>query len=453
MKLHYRLWIVFSLIWLIGLFMLYILIVNIFNERALDNQEQMAFSQGYTITGRVSGLLPSFLDRAEGYLDYYSDLFDARLMLLSSDKQLIYDSFDDLSPSNQLSLSILDDDLSLPTSIFIRTEAFGLIQHTLFPIDHRQTSGYLLMVTDANSLDGDITKFRNQVLMTLGAVTIGSFLVFYVLATLFTRPIRRIMWHLQRVTPQKREFPMRYRGKNEIGQLVKEIKAMIYQVDVYESRQRRFISTSSHELKTPLATMQLIIENLPSLRMNEEMHREYIADLQLQIDKMRRTVQGMLDVYRIADKPLEKEQVTFSHIRRYIDDHLLHIAENKNIQLVYDHDVTSLYVDADLFLRGLDNLVSNAIRYSNENAKIEISLRRHGTGRIVCSVCDQGIGIADKDIPYVFEPFYRSNEAMGWSQEGSGLGLAIVKQMIDLHGADVEVKSKLGKGTCINLIF
>lgn len=453
MKLHLRLWIVFSLIWIAGSAILYVFIVNIYNERALESQRQTALSQGYTITGRISGLLPTFPERAEGYLDYYSSLFNIRLLLLTPEKKLTYDSFNILRPDETLSLAILSSQADLPNSMYVRTTSYGFVQYTLFPIDHRLTSGYLLMIKDVNLVQVDISKFRNQVLWILGIATAGSFIIFYLIASWFTEPIRRMISYLQRITPQNRHFTMKYKRQDEIGHLVEEIKQMVHQVNVYEQRQRRFISTSSHELKTPLTTMQLISENLPSLRESEELHREYINDLQVQIDKMRHTVQGMLDVYRLADQPLQPTDIAVSDIVDHINEQFQHVADNKHIHIVYRTEVTSLYVDKDLFLRGLDNLVSNAIRYSAENSDIRITFARNKANQVVCSVCDQGIGIEEQDIPYIFEPFYRSSQAMGWSQEGSGLGLAIVKQMVDLHGGQIEVRSIWGEGTCIDMTF
>lgn len=453
MRLHFRLWIVFSLIWVIGFSVLYVFIVKLYNERTLANQEQVALSQGYVITDRLSGLLPTFADRAAGYLEYYSDRFGIRLILLSPDKRLTYDSFDQLAPDQQLSLSIFAEEQEGPVTTFLHTAAYGYVQYTLFPIDRRQASGYLLMVEDVNDVHHDMTRFRDQVLILLAAATVGSFVIFYFIAAWFTQPIRLMIRHLQRITPENRKFAMRYRRKDEIGRLVGEMKKMVRQINDYEQRQRRFISTSSHELKTPLSTMRLISENLSSLRQDEQLHQEYIDDLQSQIEKMSRTVQGMLDVYRLADKPLDIRELPVSDVYSYIDRQFQHVMEKRHIQIVHEHDVESIPVDSDLFLRGLDNLISNAIRYSPDRSTVRLSIVRSDDGRVRCSVCDSGIGIASHDLPYVFEPFYRSNEAMGHCPDGSGLGLAIVRQMVDLHRGAIRIESQLGEGTCIHLYF
>src|SRR5690606_38553001 len=101
------------------------------------------------------------------------------------------------------------------------------------------------------------------------------------------------------------------------------------------------------------------------------------------------------------------------------------------------------------------NLVSNALRYSNVNGRVIVSLlpgvERSQSAEF--SVCDEGIGIPEDELPHIFEPFFRSNEATSWNQEGSGLGLTIVKQIAERHHCRLLVESESGKGTCVRMIF
>lgn len=455
MKLHYRLLLAFSTLWLLSLTALAYFLADMYAKRALDNERQVAFSQGTSITSRLTGLLPTFPERAHGYADYYSRQLNVRLILLTPDPYVTYDTFREIDAGRTLSLSIFQDDEPLPRSVFHRTESFGYVQYALFAVDHhRELGGYLLLIKDANVVDRDVRHFRNQVIVLLGAALVCGFVVFYFLASWFTRPIRRMIVNLKQITPQKRQFGMTYRRNDEIGQLVSEIKQMVDQIREYEQRQRRFISTSSHELKTPLATIQLILENLPYLREHAEQHAEYITDLQAQIDRMKKIVQGMLNVYKLADKQLELSPLNLDDIRSHAEKQFQHLTASKRIKLAFEGDrQIALVVDRDSFFEGLNNLISNAIHYSPQQTTVRISISRRASDRICCAVCDQGKGIADKDVPYIFEPFYRANEAIGWNEAGSGLGLAIVKQMVELHRGEIEVVSSPGEGTCVTMVF
>jgi signal transduction histidine kinase len=453
MKLRYRLWLIFSLLWLVGLTAVHLFMVDIYQKRAYTNQRELAFSQGVTITERVSGLLPRYLERAEGYLDYYGNLFATRLFLLDDNKRLVYDSFNEFAVGSRVNLEILSTGHALPDSIFLQTQAYGTVQYTLLPMDNPAQIKYLLMVKDAGSVSADISQFREQMLLFFGGATAVGFLLFYAVSFWFTRPIHRIVGQLQQITPRNRVFSFPYRRRDEIGRLAAEIQQMIRQLDAYELQQRRFISTSSHELKTPLATMQLIIENLPSLSDHPVLRQEYLEDLQKQVDKMKLTVQGMLDVYRLADRPLSRQRITYTEIRRHVIEGFQHLAESKQMKLEFTEKAPHLYADPDMFLMALGNLVTNAIRYSGEGTTLTLVLQNAGAGRTRCSLCDQGSGIRAEDLPYIFEPFYRSKQAVSLSQEGSGLGLAIVKQVVELHGGDIQVESTVGQGSCFHLIF
>ncbi|GAA0382263.1 sensor histidine kinase [Bacillus horti] len=453
MKLHYRLWIVFSLFWIAGMIVLYSLIIQLFEERTLEYSSQLSRSEGHTILDRVIGLYPNFSERAEGYLDYYSSTFGVRLFLLNEEKRVLYDSFGELPENQPLSLEVLGQEA--PTVYYMETDSFGYVQYTLLPLEHRTLSGtnYLVMVKDANAVQQDVASFRLRVLMYLGFAAVAGFFLFYIVASWFTRPIRQIMQHLKRITPQKREFTMTYDGHNEIGELVQEIRQMVKELDQYELRQRRFISASSHELKTPLATLQLIVENLPQIRNQALLHQEYLEDMQTQIEKMKQTIQGMLDVYRMAEKKLEIEKISIDQIEQHSKKSFQHLAESKQIHLSFE-GAPSLGVPADrvLFFQGLDNLISNALHYSPKQSEIKVKVEKEGE-YTVCSVTDQGYGIDEEDIPYLYEPFYRSRRASTWNPFGSGLGMAIVKQMMDLHQGTVRLQSQVGQGTTVELRF
>ncbi|CAM3416585.1 sensor histidine kinase [Marinicrinis lubricantis] len=449
MKLHYRLWIVFSIFWLIGMVILYSLITPIYEKRSLKNSEQLALSEGYTISNRIEGLYPKFPERAEGYLDYYSGLFSTRIFVLDFNFQVVYDAFQEIEPGDKLSVEVLDQ--TPPAVHYTHTENFGYVQYSLLAL-HGGADGYILLIKDINGVYEDVTSFRSRVLFYVAIASVAGFFLFYFVASWFTRPLRMMNTHLKRVTPQRRRFAMKYRGNDEIGELVDQIRFMVKQIEAYEQRQRRFISTSSHELKTPLATIQLIAENLPDLRNDEAMHREYLLDLRDQISKMRRTIQGMLQVYRMADKPLQRRTITMEEIKAHVEEQFRHMSESKQIRILFGGDGNGLYADPGLFFPALDNLLSNALIYSPAQREINLSLHDMG-GETLCRVCDQGYGIDPADVPYIFEPFYRSNKASGWNQEGSGLGLAIVQQMMELHEGSIHVESKPGEGTCFELFF
>jgi signal transduction histidine kinase len=105
-----------------------------------------------------------------------------------------------------------------------------------------------------------------------------------------------------------------------------------------------------------------------------------------------------------------------------------------------------IHVDATLFRRVIDNLLDNAHKYSPDGGAITLELRADA-GQVVFEVIDEGMGIADKDLPRVFEPFFRAERSRSRGTGGVGLGLTLAKRIIDAHGASIELSSQVGRGT------
>lgn len=454
MKLRFRLWLTFSLLLIVICTILYVGIINVYEARTMESQKQLVISQGYGAVDKIRGTLPRSTDRTEGYLSFYSDQLNSRLLVLDYNKTLWFDSAKQLQAGDNLSLAVLNES-ELPAGLFIPTSSYGYVQYTLLPLDESVELGYLLIINSVDYLYDDIYSFRLQVISIMLATAIAFFFICYGIASWFTGPIGSIIKQMKQITPQRRKFEVTYNRKDEIRELATEIGNMVNQLNRYDQRQQQFLSSSSHELKTPLATMQLITENLPHVREDEEIHNDFLNDLSVQINKMRRIVENLMDVNRMAEKPLQREVLSGAELELHIREHFQWIADEKRIRLHFRWLAGPLYADPDLFLRGVDNLVSNALRYSAEDSNVSVALisSAEHPDALEFSVCDEGIGIPEEELPHIFEPFYRSNEASSWNQEGSGLGLTIVKQVADMHGCTLHVQSKRGEGTCVTLVF
>ncbi|MFC0469144.1 HAMP domain-containing sensor histidine kinase [Halalkalibacter kiskunsagensis] len=451
MKIHYQLWLIFSCLFIVVCLVVYMVVATTYEQRLQIGYEQIAVAKGTPVLDQLKGTYPYSPNRSTGYLRTYSERLKSRLILLDADKNVYADSFGQLKPSTAVNLTILDQDTS-PVSFFSKTDSFGYVQHTLLPFRSAGNEGYLLMIQEADQLYDELQSFQNWMVQTLLVAVIAFFFISYFVSTWFSKPIRQMIVQLKKITPQRRTFSLKHRRRDEIKELIDATQNMVEELNLYDERQRRFLSTSSHELKTPLATMQLILENLPYVREKEETYREFVSDLTFQVQKMKQMVEQLLQMNRLADTPLEKEQLDALDIQQHLTHSFQHLADDKQLTFEFDVEPISVYVDQALFLRGLDNIVSNAIRYSHQNQSVKISIKREKDETKI-SVCDQGMGISPEDLPHIFEPFYRSNDATAWNQEGSGLGLTIVKQMVEMHWGRIDIDTVEKEGTCVHLFF
>ncbi|MEL7624441.1 MAG: HAMP domain-containing sensor histidine kinase [Clostridiales bacterium] len=452
MKLQHQLWLIYSVLFILVCLSVFMVISNRYENHLKIGYGQVTITQGAAMLDRLKETYPYAPKRSVAYLRNYSQQFNNRLIILDQDKQVYADSFGQLDQQARLNLAILESAEGY-TSEFYDTENFGYVQYTLLPFaTEAEHEGYLLIISEASQLSDEIKSFQFWIIQMLGIALVAFFVVSYFLANWFSSPIRKIIFNLKQITPQKRTFSMAYKRNDEIKELIDAIEKMSDRLNQYDERQKRFLTTSSHELKTPLTTISLILENLPYAKEDEEIYNEFIQDLAFQAKKMKQMIEQLLQMNAMWDVGSRKESINTQDIKAHLKQSFQYIAEDKNIALEFDFAATDLYVDKTLFLRGIDNVVSNALRYSPANQPVKISIK-NVQDEIKISICDRGIGISPGDVEHIFEPFYRSNDATAWNQEGSGLGLYIVKQMVEIHQGRIEVNTELGQGTRIDIFL
>ncbi|MDP4097871.1 cell wall metabolism sensor histidine kinase WalK [Paenibacillus sp. P96] len=222
-----------------------------------------------------------------------------------------------------------------------------------------------------------------------------------------------------------------------------------------ENMRSEFVANVSHELKTPIAAVKGFAETLLGGGVkDEETARSFLQIIYDESERLNRLIGDILELSKIESKrsPLECEPVHLSSFFDMLNGTLARVAEKKHISLQMDVP-EELFIEADedklkqIFL----NLISNGINYTQEGGivklKVKALLQDGEPERVVFSVIDTGIGIPKKDLPRIFERFYRVDKGRSRNSGGTGLGLSIVKHLVELHHGTVTVDSELGLGT------
>ena len=221
-----------------------------------------------------------------------------------------------------------------------------------------------------------------------------------------------------------------------------------------DSLKSEFVSTVSHDLRSPLTLVRGYATMLEMVGDLNSQQKDYTDKIMQGVESMKRLVNNLLDLGRIdAGIGLKIEPVFIILIVNEVAAELQPNALQKKIdfsvECAIDKEV-QIEADPALLKQALFNLAENAIKYSNDGGKVTINVRQKGD--FVCfEVQDTGIGIAPLDLPHMFEKFYRSTRREAYQQRGTGLGLAIVKSIIERHGGEVGVKSQLGVGTTFHI--
>lgn len=216
-----------------------------------------------------------------------------------------------------------------------------------------------------------------------------------------------------------------------------------------EELRRNFVVNASHELKTPVTSIQTLAEALDvTARSDPDRVQPLVNRLNVEAERLARLVGDLLDLRRLEERgPLERTPVDLAEMVRLAAAELIPRAEARDLEISVDAPERAMVVgvpgDLEVVVK---NLVANAIQYNRPDGTITISLRSLDGGYVL-EVSDTGIGIPQQDLARIFERFYRVDTARSRETGGTGLGLSIVRHAVESHGGTIRVDSLLGEGT------
>ncbi|RMH70187.1 MAG: HAMP domain-containing protein [Gemmatimonadetes bacterium] len=324
-------------------------------------------------------------------------------------------------------------------------------------------TGYLYMILLESETEAELVKesyvmhASNMFLMfTILFSGTMSLIVFAFLTRRF-RVMTTVVRQFEQGDYQQR---MPFESNDDIGrlgrafnQMADTVVASMEQMRQTDKLRRELIANVSHDLRTPLASIQGYLETV--LMKEDDLHpaerRRFLETIYKNITRLTRLVEELFDLSKFDAHQIQPYPEPFS-IAELAQDVVLKfqpVAEKRHIDLETERseNLPLVYADIAMIERVLTNLIGNAINYTPPNGTVRIHFENHGqTVRI--AVIDSGQGIPEDDLPHIFERFYRVDKSRTRSdQTGTGLGLAIVKKIIEAHESKIEVESRVNVGT------
>ncbi|NNL83222.1 MAG: sensor histidine kinase [Winogradskyella sp.] len=239
----------------------------------------------------------------------------------------------------------------------------------------------------------------------------------------------------------------------EIDKYARDKKLEIETLKVREEYRKEFIGNISHELKTPLFTVQsYILTLLDGAMKDEKMRKKYLNRANKGVERLIYIIKDldMITKLEVGDLSLNEDSFDIVELVRGVFDLLEMKASKKKITLTFDIDYIEpilVHADKERIQQVVTNLVVNSIKYGREKGTTEISIENLIKNKVIVRVTDNGEGIASDHIPRLFERFYRVDKSGSRKEGGSGLGLSIVKHIIEAHDERIYVESELGVGS------
>lgn len=322
-------------------------------------------------------------------------------------------------------------------------------------IDESRSDARFFVISQSKSqVYQPITDIRQIIYIGL-VLSIIFILVFSViLAHYMARPLLKLTRDVQRIAKGDTGHVIHLKRKDEIGTLADSVNRMAqklrsdYQhLQNLNEKQRQFFADITHEVRNPLHTIMASLEMLELSNLDDEKRRKYVNNLRSQAQRIDRLFKDLMTLQRFDSDEnfVIHKQANMADIAGNVAEWYYQSAKNKGIELKIDSHPCMVYADPGKIEQVLDNLVSNAIKFTNKGT---ISVTYHESDeKVIVSVEDTGIGIPEAHWPRLFDRFYRTDKARSRDMGGTGLGLSVVKGILKAHGTDIQVESDVGKGS------
>ncbi len=382
-------------------------------------------------------------DSALGTLERTADLFDVRVVVYSADGEILRDT-----GAGNLRLP---RETPFPRKLSAARDASGrlwLYSRSALP------DGKILLVAAPRPRVAGLSLFTDELMpLFLGGGAIAlllSLVLAFVIARWVADPLQKML-AAARTVPSEAAQPVEPRGPREVQDVMRAFNSMVERVQAGQKSQREFVANVSHELKTPLTSIQGFAQAILDGTADTPEARQQAAQvIYNESGRMHRLALDLLDLARLdaGTADLQMTPLDLTVLLGAVTEKLSPLAARAGVTVSAQSDaLPPLVGDGDRLAQVFTNLVDNALKFTPAGGEVTLTARQEGAEAVV-EVRDTGQGIAPEVLPHIFERFYQSDASrVRGERHGAGLGLAIAREIVAAHGGKISVRSQLGQGT------
>ena len=285
----------------------------------------------------------------------------------------------------------------------------------------------------------------SMMFVTLISLVFGLLVSAYI-STKFLQPVNELKRMTTRVAKGDFTVQIEKIPDNEFGEFIEDFNTMVKELRKNEMLKSDFVSNVSHEFKTPLSIIEGYVTLLQDPSLSEENREKYTQIIIDATKKLSTLVNNVLKISRIDNRKISINKEMFSLDEQIREAILFYQDEWVNKEIEFDIDLEEINITADknLLVNVWNNLINNAIKFSDKKSTIFVRLIKENDN-VILTIKDQGCGIEKEDIPYIFDKFFQSDKSH--KSHGNGLGLTLVKEIVELSKGTIEVESEVNVGT------
>jgi signal transduction histidine kinase len=443
------------MIGLIPLFVFSVIVTNAYESKLVSQRVDELQSYGTMISNLVvsSGYLEdsrhdsSEVDESAAEI---AEIYQGRIMLVDQNLYVIHDTYGLETGKTVISTEVVQCFKGSEGKYI--NELGEYVQLTMPIIDSakQSTDGVVIMSFSTKSLHMIADAVRRQVYLVLLILSILVLVGAFLYSMLLASPLQKITDSMHEISQGDMSVKLDMHGFSEISSISDSFNQMIDVIQKQDTARQEFVSNVSHELKTPIASMKVLADSLLSQEgMPEELYREFLGDINNEIERMTKIINDLLSMVKM-DKNTSQMEVTNISINELLEQllkRLRPIAAERNIELIYEsYRPVMADIDETKMSIALNNLIENAIKYNYDDGWVRVTLNADHKFFYV-TVQDSGVGIPEDVQDNVFERFYRVDKARSRDTGGTGLGLALTRSAVLLHRGSIKLYSKEKEGT------
>ena len=444
----------FGLLLLVTLLVLNVFVISNFSISQFAKKEQTLKLVGKTAANIAGENFDDKLNLNEKVRAFAKES-EGRVLITDLEANILVDEETTLF-GKRLERELVKSALEKKTDVVIQysTSAKKKMVNIITPIvKTNSVLGTSIIAADVSDVQGDVREFENFVLGISIISLMGAMLIAFFIGERISKPVKNLHQAVREMYTGNYKVNVEIEGSDEVAELGVAFNDMSQRIYLVNEKKDSFISDVSHELKTPLTSVKAMIEGLLYVKKEDiSFYKEYLTDVNGEIDRLSVLVSKLLHDSKIAEMSIVAEEIVVFNEVEAVARHMSHEILEKGIRIEYESlKGVKILADRPLFQELLINLIHNGIKYGKPDGKFSIEYTFKP--QKILSFSDDGIGIAATDLPYIFDLFYRSDDSRSRTTGGSGIGLNIVKRIVTAHKWDMKVTSVMDKGTTFHILL
>ena len=387
----------------------------------------------------------------QGSVNRRGRALDLRILIIDEHARVIADSNPGAPRVGQTMLrrEVINALSGNDTYVLIREEYLLNVAVSILYVDTDRI-GAVLLIASVEDIFQSIAQIRTDLMLATLLVGILSIVLVLVISNYLIAPLKRTVNVVRRMSTGQLSLRIPVSGKDEYAILAKAFNNMTEKLEQVEQTREEFVSNVSHEMKTPLSAIKVLSESiLLQDTAPEEMYREFLQDINSEVDRMTNITNDLLALVKVdqGQQGLNTAPLDLNMLVEEILKRLSPLAEQKNIALIYEAErFVRINADEIKLSLAISNIVENGIKYTPKGGTVRVTVDSDYQYALV-TIQDTGIGIPEEEQEKIFNRFYRVDKTRDRETGGTGLGLSISRATVLLHDGSIRIKSVPGEGS------